>query len=125
MECLRLSSTTPTQRSGVPTLRGGTATTYCRHHIIVNAHVSERVLRYPDGHERRIIYPAMATLDMDDEEDEERRSWDVSGALWTGAERKAPKALGQVSCVGFFANPFCAFVMQHGCLEHRCGPTMM
>lgn len=67
----------------------------------------------------------MATLDMDDEEDEERRSWDVSGALWTGAERKAPKALGQVSCVGFFANPFCAFVMQHGCLEHRCGPTMM
>jgi hypothetical protein len=47
----------------------------------------------------------MTTLDMDDEEDEERRSWDVSGALWTGAERKATKALGlqQVSCVGFFA----------------------
>lgn len=63
----------------------------------------ERVLRYPDGHERRIIYPAMVTLE---EDDEDCSSWDVTG-LWTGASHRHPaSAMHQVGvCRGGAPHP--------------------
>lgn len=62
-----------------------------RKHVRLNAHVAprERVLRYPDGHERRIIYPAIMTLD---EDDDDPNSWDVTG-LWTGSHQQQQQVL--------------------------------
>lgn len=58
----------------------------CRATRVPHGH-TERVLRYPDGHERRIIYPAAMTLDEEDGEDGSF-SWDVSGRLWRGGQQQ-------------------------------------
>lgn len=75
--------------------------------VHVNAHgrtvaARERVLRYPDGHERRIIYPAIVTLD---EDDDEYSSWDVTG-LWTGAvQQHQASVIQQVRVLLWFCTP--------------------
>jgi hypothetical protein len=59
-------------------------------------HTQVRVLRYPSGETRYIRYPVDATVDLDEEEENEGfASWDVSG-LWGVNARAGGHARPQV-----------------------------
>jgi hypothetical protein len=59
-------------------------------------HTQVRVLRYPSGETRYIRYPVDATVDLDEEEENEGfAAWDVSG-LWGVNARAGGHARPQV-----------------------------